>query len=219
MQTRYKLTTPEMQTHMGCEWTIGEWKEAPGKGLLCSSGWIHCYDSTLLAVLMNPIHANFRSPRLFECESDGLELDDSGLKRGVQRLRLIRELQIPKPSRNQRLRFGILCALKINASNAFERWAQDWLSGKDRTIEAACDVSRKMGNILWATTKAQWDAAIAVTSTERYESVVALAAWATANVWKMAKQEKSTDLLVKRAKEWPDLDFASWATEAMVEEF
>jgi hypothetical protein len=35
---------------------------------LCGPGWLHAYESPLVAAFMNPIHADFRKPRLFEAE-------------------------------------------------------------------------------------------------------------------------------------------------------
>jgi len=63
-----------MQTYDEFQWELGEWYEIPeGKrgDDLCSSSWFHCYDHPLLAVLLNPIHANFKNPLLFEVEVDG----------------------------------------------------------------------------------------------------------------------------------------------------
>ena len=54
----YKLTNQEMQTHNGFQWELGEWQETSGEGGLCGPGWLHYYSDPLLAVLLNPIHAD-----------------------------------------------------------------------------------------------------------------------------------------------------------------
>ena len=66
-----KLTNRDMTTYGGFRWTVGKWVETSGTGPLCSDGWIRCYTHPLLAVALNPIHANFASPRLWEIEVAG----------------------------------------------------------------------------------------------------------------------------------------------------
>lgn len=55
------------------EWLWGEnitHSAAGGSGKLCSNGVIHAYEHPLIAVFMNPIHANFSNPILWECEGE-----------------------------------------------------------------------------------------------------------------------------------------------------
>jgi hypothetical protein len=80
MKTYYKLTDQKLQTFKGFQWKLGEWQEAKGdiKQSLCTDGWLHCYDSALLAVLHNPIHASIKNPRLFEAEVAGKMKNDKG---------------------------------------------------------------------------------------------------------------------------------------------
>ena len=73
---RYKLTDENGQTYGGCEWGPGVSHSAPGTGGLCSDGWIHVYDSPWVAAMINPCHADFENPRLWECEVSGNELND-----------------------------------------------------------------------------------------------------------------------------------------------
>ncbi|MDD4352556.1 MAG: hypothetical protein PHU71_06315 [Candidatus Gracilibacteria bacterium] len=128
-----------MQTHGGCQWTLGEWKETSGNGELCSDGWLHCYSSPLLAVMLNPIHANISNPRLFEIETDGRMLDDNGLKQGFTRMRLVREIPLPEITTTQRIAFGILCAKRVCRDADWNTWADGWLSGTDRSYGAYTD--------------------------------------------------------------------------------
>lgn len=133
----FKLTDGNMRTYNRCQWVLGEWHETSGNGDLCSSGWLHHYSRPLLAVLLNPIHAGFNAPRLFEAEAAWGHLIDDGVKGGSTRLRLLRELPVPDVTTEQRVRLAILCALEIYSEPRFEKWAHGWLSGTDRTEEAA----------------------------------------------------------------------------------
>lgn len=138
MKTRYKLTNPDMTTLNFCQWTLDEWKETTGTGELCTKGWLHCYTSPLLSVILNPIHAYINNPRLFLCEVDGNTKSDYGLKEGWSRMRLIRELELPKITIEQHVAFAILCAKCVcfdDKWNEWNEWADNWLSGKDRRKE------------------------------------------------------------------------------------
>ena len=132
----YKLTDQDDRTFCGTQWGEGVTHEAPGTGGLCTAGWIHCYTDPLLAAMLNPIHMNFTSPHLWEAEADG-EMRDDGLKCGVQRLTTLRQLQPPELTIAQRVRFGILCAREECRNEAWRSWADKWLSGADRSQEAA----------------------------------------------------------------------------------
>lgn len=134
---KYKLTDKNMETFGGTRWALGEWKETSGEGGLCSPGWLHCYDSPEIAIFLNPIHASFSNPRLFKCEVDGREKLDNGIRAGYTRMRLTKELNIPKITTETSIRFGILCALKVCKERQFVSWAKKWLSGEDRTRDAA----------------------------------------------------------------------------------
>ena len=137
MNIRYKLTTQNLTTHNDCQWTINEWKETSGNGKLCTDGWLHCYTDPLLAILLNPIHADIHNPKLFEVEVEGETLSDNGLKEGWNRMRLVKERKVPEITKTQRTAFGILCVLEVYEEETFVEWANNWLSGKDRSRESA----------------------------------------------------------------------------------
>ena len=86
----YKFTDQNMQTHGGCQWVLGEKKTTSGEGELCGPGWLHCYADPLLAVLLNPIHADYENPRLFRARVGRKSKHDHGLKSGYTKMTLIR---------------------------------------------------------------------------------------------------------------------------------
>lgn len=139
MKKYYKLTDQKMQTHNGFQWKIGVWKKAEGKktNYLCSSGWLHCYESPLLAILHNPIHANIKNPRLFEVKIKGDMSKDNKMKCGFREMCLIKEVEIPIITKIQRIAYGILCAKTVYRVSKFVKWADRWLFNKNRTAEAA----------------------------------------------------------------------------------
>jgi len=100
-----------MQTYGGYKWVLGEERTTTGEGELCGAGWLHAYHDPLLAVLLDPIHANFGSTaRLFAAEAGGRMAYDRGLKMGATSLTLTEELPLPTVTPDQRVKFAKLCA-------------------------------------------------------------------------------------------------------------
>jgi hypothetical protein len=132
----YKLTDGDGKTRNGTQWGPGISHSGTGKGGLCGPGWIHAYEHPLIAVLMNPIHANFQNPRLWEAEGE-VGLRDGQLKCGCKTLTTVREIPLPSITTEMRVRFAILCAKEVCAYPAWNAWADRWLSGEDRTQAAA----------------------------------------------------------------------------------
>jgi hypothetical protein len=137
MTKAYKLTDANMQTRNNTQWVLQEFKETSGKGNLCGPGWLHYYSDAKLAAFLNPIHANFAAPRLFEIEVAGDIESDRGIKYGCTKMRLVQELQFVKPTVEQCIKFGILCALEVCKEASFVKWANNWLNGTDRSRKSA----------------------------------------------------------------------------------
>jgi hypothetical protein len=136
----YKLTNQDMQTYGGFQWKIGE--AAPrlsGKGELCSAVYYHAYKHPELAIVFNPIHAAFAKPCLFEAR--GRVAKDDGLKVGCRTLTLVKELEIPSLSNETLVTFAILCVKEVNNNSQWNIWADAWLSGEDRSEEAAAEAA------------------------------------------------------------------------------
>jgi hypothetical protein len=188
---RYKLTDENMETHGKTRWTIGRWKETNGEDELCGPGWLHCYTHPLLAAFLNPIHADFTSPRLFKCEVRGESREDAGMKEGWTEMRLVERMRLRHPTVTQFIKFGILCALETEHSPKFALWAQNWLSGADRTKDSAS------ANMLYALSSSRQAAGAAVAINEGdIRHAIYYATWAA----ELASEKKKIDL-VKHAKE------------------
>jgi hypothetical protein len=167
-----KLTDENMQTFAGTQWVLREFKETSGEGDLCSKGWLHYYSDAKLAAFLNPIHANFAAPRLFEIEVAGSIKSDNGLKYGCTKMRLVQELQFIKPTQEQCIKFAIYCALEGYKDKQFVQWATNWLDGTDRSKESARDTA-------WAA----WAAARAAAYDAGAADAAAWAAWAAEAAW------------------------------------
>ena len=154
MRTGYKLTDQNMRTHGGCQWRLGEWHESAGEGEIRGPGWLHGYDDHLLAMFMTPVHSGISELRMFRTELDGARIDDRGLQHGHARMRLVEELPVPVVTNEQRVRFAIFVCLDLRwcvpLPDVFVPWAARWLSGSDRSKEAAWCVLHETDWAPWA---------------------------------------------------------------------
>jgi hypothetical protein len=200
----YKLTDRDGQTWGGTQWGPGISHSGTGEGELCGPGWIHAYEHPLIAVLMNPIHANFQNPRLWEAEGE-VALRDGQLKCGCKTLTTVREIPLPKITTEMRVRFAIMCAKEVCAYPAWNAWADRWLSGEDRSEAAAA--------------KAEWAAWAAGAASAAYRSARA-AAWAAAEAaeaWAARAAEAAAYRSARaaeasaRAAAWAAAEAAAWA--------
>jgi len=195
----YKLTDANGRTRNNTQWGENITHVATGnvcKGL-CSDAYIRAYENPLIAVLMNAAHANFDNPRMYECEGEISERDGQ-LKCGCRTLTTIREIPLPIVTVTQKVAFAILCVLDVYSEPSFVAWANDWLTGKDRSADAAAAA--------WAEAEAARDAAAAAARD------AAAAAWAVA-AWAEAAAEAAA--WAARASEEKPIDFIALAEQAM----
>ncbi len=141
METVYKLTDAKMRTRPDQSnetlWGENITHTAPGTEEMCGPGWIHAYTHPLLALLLNRAHADFDSNTmlLWECRAIvGIRRAD---KIGCMSLTTIKQISLPIITISQRQAFAILIAKQIYKEKSFQKWADAWLSGKDRSANAA----------------------------------------------------------------------------------
>ena len=133
----YKLTDQDGTTYKGSTlWGVNTTNKAKGKGKkLCTEDVIHAYEDPYLAILVNPAHADIHNPKLWEAK--GKVVVEDGLKVGCKSLTTIKELPVPEITIEQKVKFAIYCSLEVYKEKSFVKWAEDWLSGKDRNKDAA----------------------------------------------------------------------------------
>jgi len=179
----YKLTDQNVQTYNRFQWQIGKWykiAEEDKGDELCSKSFFHCYNHPLLAILLNPIHAAYKNPRLFEIEVDGDSQEDKDLKFGFTKMRLVREIEVPQITTEQRIKFAIYCALEVYQEAHFVKWANNWLDSSDRTYataHTAAATAHAAYAAAYAATYAAYDAAYAAADAA-YDAAATDAAYA-----------------------------------------
>jgi hypothetical protein len=198
MTILYKLTDENMQTNNGFQWNLNEPRTAPGGGELCTDAWLHAYTDPLLAVLLNPIHANIDNPRFFRCEGE-VGATDSDLKVGCTKLNLLEELEIPKITTEQRVKFAILCAREVVGTTCpkWSEWATKWLSGEDRTEKSAQKAAGSAsGATEWAAQAAEWSAEAEYAAEYAADLATWAATWAASGAALSTEEsEKPLDLI------------------------
>jgi len=173
----YKLTDKFGQTRSNTQWGNNISHTAWGDDKeLCSNGWIHYYTHPLIAVLMNPIHADFKSPKLWEAEASG-EIINEPLKSGCKTLTTIKEIPLPEISGVQKIAFGILCTKEVYDDKAWKVWADKWLSGEVRSNETAnaANADYAAANAARAANASAYTAPYAATNDAKSINFIALA--------------------------------------------
>jgi hypothetical protein len=114
-----KLTDSRGYTRNKTHWEIGSKLSLPytSKPKLCTTDVIHAYKSLNLALLVNPTHASFKDPKIFE--AIGKIVVEDPLKVGCFELKITKEIEQPswykdtKTKRKVQLQFAILCAKEV----------------------------------------------------------------------------------------------------------
>ena len=152
----------------GLQWGENVTHHAEGQGSkFYSNDYIYVYDNPLVAVLLNPIHANFPRPLLWEADAVDVQ-SDIGLKFGAKEVTTLRQIPVPEVSTEQTVRFGILCALAVSKKAQFQSWAEAWLSKTYKAHEV--------------TEWAEWEAAI---QSEKAAEAAETGAWnAAQETWR-----------------------------------
>jgi len=203
MSKLFKLTDSCGKTRNDTQWGPGVSHSGTGKGELCGPGWIHAYEHPLIAVLMNPIHARVKTPRLWEAEGE-IAIRDGQIKCGCKTLTTIREIPLPKITTEMRVRFAILCAKEVCADLPWNAWADKWLSGEDRS-EAAAGAAAGAAWAAWAAEAAAWAA-------EAAEAAAQTAAGAAA--YRSARAARAAWAAAAAARAAAAAAWAAWAAEA-----
>jgi len=183
-----KLTDEKCQTYGRMQWgpnvthEVAEWTSE-----LCSAGVIHYYEgeteqqALALAILMNPIHGGFSPARAWECEVGGPFVTDR-TKSGCASLTTIREIAVPEVTVEQLVEAVLRVVLCVYDEPGWVAWAEKWLSGEDRSADAAAAA----WDAAWAAARdavdAARDAAVAAArdAADAARDAARAAAWAAA---------------------------------------
>jgi len=188
----YKLTDENACSLGNTHWTIGVMNTTDGNGGLCGSDWLHCYEHPLLAVLHDPIHGAFgESARMFRCEAGGQILKDDQMKMGCSELTPIEEIPLPTLTLIQRVAYAVYCAKCFQHDQRWNAWANNWISGEDRTFASAAEAAGWVATA--AAEAAGWAARAAAAAAARAADAAARAADAAADVAEWSVRAAAAD--------------------------
>ena len=167
-----------METYNNTSWKLGETKTLPkvDSPTLCTHDVFHAYANPNLALLLNPIHADFDNPRMFEVTGE-VCVSDWG-KVGMFEQTLVCEIPLPEWYCDYELRkkvavmFAVLCA-----EQALEYYSQR--NPKDNrlhiraTIETAKEYTKTGSKPVHSTVRGAVDAGY-----YEQEIIAAKVAWA-----------------------------------------
>ena len=133
----YKVTDENSQTKNNTQWGENISHTATETGTkLCSDGVIHAYENPYVAAFMYPVHTDFKNPILWEAGGE-VVLREGQFKCGCKTLTTLKQIPLPKIFPEQRVEIAIRCTQLVYKDPAWNEWAEKWLSGEDRSKEAA----------------------------------------------------------------------------------
>lgn len=133
----YKLTEQDYTTYYkSMTWKIGETNKVIEKEnpQMCSGDVIHAYKNKNLALLLNPIHADIKNPKLLECEGN-IIVEDYG-KCGVFELTPTKKLSYPVWYKNEEKRKDVCIMFEILCSESVLKYYENKYPTDDRPREA-----------------------------------------------------------------------------------
>lgn len=135
MTLLYKITDAYGYTRNNTQWDEGVEHRASGMGKLCGPGWLHAYVDPLQAALMHPAHTGWMHPLLWEADGDVGASTQTIV--GCTRLKTLRQIPFPEITPEQRVQIALLCVKTVYGDAKWNAWADRWLSGEDRSEDAA----------------------------------------------------------------------------------
>ena len=124
-------------------WEDPKWEVGVPKGLPennNSKNAFQYYTNPLLAVMFKKYHLGHLIKDdyhgLYEVFPGGTIVEDADILSATKMV-VVKKLEIPRVSLVQKIAFGILCVKEVSNNKHFDDWANDWLSGKDRSKETA----------------------------------------------------------------------------------
>jgi len=89
--------------------------------------------SPLVAIMLNPWHAQLENPKMLELHFTSIAIDSSHPTIRMN----VREVEVPEITTDQKIIFALLTISEIYKNDQFNRWASAWISGSDRSAESA----------------------------------------------------------------------------------
>lgn len=133
----YKITDGNGWTKNNTQWGENITHEITKPGTtLCSDEVFHGYETPEIAIFMNPAHGNYDEKTMLLWEAKGTVVAGDGMKLGFKRQTTIKQVEKPIITAEQRVEIAILCTMKVIKNRQWRKWARNWITGTDRTVNA-----------------------------------------------------------------------------------
>lgn len=149
----YKLVSQKYETNLHAipiKWEIG--KAVKAKGLVTDhifvhNSWIECCDEPLVGLFLNVDCWRIPAPRILVVDGEGSGISLWNYKRLFREVTPISEvLNVTPPNPTQQMAFAILCTKRVCTHQRWNEWADNWLSGVDRSPVDASELLELKSN-------------------------------------------------------------------------
>lgn len=101
------------------------------------------YNAPQVATYMYPCYEGIKNPKLWLAAGENMTRDE-GFRSQFAKLTTTKEFVVSLPTDEQRITFGILCAMNLVLNPIFRDWALKYLKGDDQTKATAHSVNEKL---------------------------------------------------------------------------
>ena len=131
-----KWVSQDMTTMNNTHWRVGVAQQLPEQDNIdfLKEGIFNYFSDIPFAMMLKEQYGCENYTRLYEVIPEGKIIKREG-RCGSTKLTLVKELEVPKVTLDQRTVFAILCALEVYKDPNFINWAEKWLSGEDHSKE------------------------------------------------------------------------------------
>ncbi len=89
--------------------------------------------SPLVAIMLNPWHAQLEKPKMLELRFAAVAIDTSDPTISMN----VREVAVPETTTDQKIIFALMVISAVYKNDQFNQWAEKWINGSDRSAESA----------------------------------------------------------------------------------
>jgi hypothetical protein len=89
--------------------------------------------SPLVAIMLNPWHAQLEKPKMLELHFASIAIDTSDPTIRMN----VREVEVPETTTDQKIIFALMVVSEVYRNDQFNLWAEKWINGSDRSAESA----------------------------------------------------------------------------------
>jgi len=142
--TRYLLTNADHSTWRGSQ--IGTGRSifrSNAENNVINKNADELGDSPLVAIMLNPWHAQIDQQKMLEIEFSQIDV----VKNDPRVNMLVRETELPSVTTDQKIVFGLMVIQEVYQNTVFNKWADGWISGSDRSAESAGKMFAHLGQV------------------------------------------------------------------------